>query len=156
MGDNQEDTFRPGPLAGDAAYRMGGTGTLTNRIQSMLANGFQIGSNAEVNEGGKSFYWIAFDVTAKVVTGTYTGNGADDRNITGLGLTPSVVWAKRSGNNQSSWRSDAMAGDTSAYWGGTSPNPDRIQSLLADGFQIGSNAQINSNNQTYYYLALAP
>jgi ribulose bisphosphate carboxylase small subunit len=158
LADGEEDQFRPALLAGDAAFKMGGNSTFTDRIQSILANGFQIGANSEVNQSGRAYYWIAFDATSKVVTGTYAGDGNDDRNINGIGITPSFVWVKRASNNQSSWRTNSMAGDISAYWDATDPNPNRIQSLFSGGFQVGDNAQVNSgtNSPTYYYLALAP
>jgi len=33
---------------------------------------------------------------------------------------------------------------------------DRIQSLISGGFQVGTDAEVNANNQTYYYLAVTP
>ena len=36
----------------------------------------------------------------------------------------------------------------------TAAASDRIQSLMADGFQVGTKAQVNANGSTYYYLAL--
>lgn len=156
MGDGEEDYFRPALLAGDASYRMDGSNSNTNRIQATLADGFQVGSHQNVNQSGVTYYWIAFASTAKVVTGTYTGNGADNRNITGLGMNPGFVWVKRSSSSMGVWRTDAVSGDRTLYWDNTSPASNRIQSLFSDGFQVGTNSQANSSGSTYYYLALAP
>jgi hypothetical protein len=156
MGDSQQDYFRPALLAGDASFTMDGSNSSTNRIQSMLADGFQIGSDNGVNQTGVAFYWIAFDATSKVVAGSYTGDNADPRDITGLGIAPTFVWDKRSNNRESVWRTNSVAGDRSLYWGATAPTSDRIQSLLGDGFQVGGQQEVNNNNSTYYYLALTP
>ena len=156
MADNEQDVFRPGAIAGDNAFLMNGTGSVTDRIQSMLADGFQVGADADVNSAALTYYWIAFDATAKVKTGTYTGNSADNRNITGLGITPKLIWVKRGATSQAVWRTDTVVGDRTLYWGLTSAVADRLQSLLADGFQVGTNAEVNLNTQTYYYIAAAP
>lgn len=156
MADGDDDMFKPALLAGDASFKMDGTASSSNRIQAIRPAGFQVGSHDAVNKSGDAYYWIAFDVTSKVVTGSYTGNNNDNRNITGLGITPSFAWVKRSSNRESVWRTDAVAGDRSLYWGENTPVTDRIQSLLSDGFQVGGNQEVNNNNSTYYYLGLMP
>lgn len=156
MADGDEDMFRPALVAGDASFRMDGSSSSSNRIQAIRPAGFQVGSHDAVNKSGDDYYWIAFDVTSKVVTGSYTGNGADNRNITGLGITPSFEWIKRSSATESVWRNDAVSGDRTLYWGTNNPVSNRIQSLIADGFQVGTNSEVNNNGSTYYYLALMP
>ncbi len=156
MGDGQQDYFKPGPLSGDAAFTMNGTGTSTNRIQAFQATGFQIGSSTSVNESGRAYYWIAFDATSKVAVNSYTGNGSDNRNITGLGLNPTFAWVKRSSTSVGGWRNDAVSGDRTLYWDSTSSTTNRIQSLITDGFQVGTSSEVNNSGSTYYYLALAP
>lgn len=156
MGNGQQDRFRPALLAGDASYQFGGTGSNANRIQAILADGFEVGSHNNVNQNGRTYYWIAFDVTAKVVTGSYTGDSDDGRDITGLGLTPDFVWVKRINNRIGPWRTDAMPGDTSVYWNANNPTTNRIQDLITDGFELGDQQEVNQNNQTYYFLGLAP
>jgi hypothetical protein len=156
MADNEQDVFRPGPVSGDASYLMNGAGSTTNKIQAMLADGFQVGSHSDVNLSGRNYYWIAFDATAQVVTGTYTGDANDNRNITGLGITPGLVWVKRSATTEGVWRTDTVSGDRTLYWDAGGAVTNRIQSLLADGFQVGTNAEVNGLGATYYYLALRP
>jgi hypothetical protein len=158
IADGEEDFFRPGPLGGDASYRFDAAATSTNRIQAINADGFEIGSNDDVNKAGTAYYWIAFDITDDVAVGSYTGNGGDNRNITGLGIDPAWVWTKRSTTSGSVWRTDTMPGDSTAYWEINFFNADRIQALISDGFQVGTNAQVNSSTgaTTYYYLAVQP
>jgi hypothetical protein len=156
MGDGQADIYRPGAVAGDASYDIIGANSVANRIQALLADGFQLGSNNNVNQNGRTYYWIAFNAGAKVNVGSYTGNGADNRNVTGLGLGPSFLWIKRDNARQGPWRSASVAGDRTQYWGATASAANRIQALLADGFQVGTDQDVNQNNQAYYYIAAAP
>jgi hypothetical protein len=154
LGDGDDSAFRPGPLAGDASYLMSGTGIVANGIQVLQAGGFQIGSNNDVNETGTTYHYIAWASSSNVAVGSYTGNGSDNRNITGVDFAPEVAWVKRSNAQQSSWRPASASGDRSLFWNATAEAADRIQALQADGFQVGVNAQVNTNTQTYYYLSL--
>ena len=154
MGDGDDSVFRPDILAGDNSYLITGTGKVANRIQAFQADGFQVGSNADVNESGTTFHYIAWAASPQVSTGSYTGNGADNRSITGIGFQPLMAWVKRNASQVGVWRPLSAAGDRTLYWGATASTTDRIQALQADGFQVGTNAQVNTNGSTYYYLAL--
>jgi len=154
LGDGEDSWFRPGTLAGDASYGMDGSGTYANRIQALEADGFQIGSNVNVNKVSTTYHYIAFREGAAVKQSSYAGDGLDSRSITGAGFQPQVVWVKRSTTNQSAWRPAGIAGDLSLYWSATADAANRIQALEADGFQVGSADQVNNSSGTFYYLAL--
>jgi hypothetical protein len=154
LGDGADSVFRPGPLSDDNSYLMTGTGKLANRIQALQADGFQVGSDVDVNESGTTFHYIAWAASPQVSTGSYTGNGADNRSITGIGFQPLMAWVKRDDSQSGVWRPLSAAGDSTLFWGATASATNRIQALQANGFQVGTNAQVNTNNQTYYYLAL--
>jgi len=154
LGDGDDSVFRPDILSGDNSYLMTGAGTITNRIQAFESDGFQIGSNVNVNESGAPFHYIAWAASPQVSTGSYTGNGLDNRSITGIGFQPLMAWIKRDDAQAAVWRPLSAAGDRTLYWGATASTTDRIQALQADGFQVGTNAQVNTNLSIYYYLAL--
>ena len=154
IGDGSDSVFRPGPAAGDASYLMTGTGDQTNRIQALQADGFQLGSNADANENGTTFHYIAWAASSQVSTSSYVGNGADNRSIAGIGFQPLVAWVKRSDAQASVWRPASLTGDSTLYWTTTAATSNRIQALQANGFQVGTQAQVNNNGSTYYYLAL--
>ena len=101
----------------------------------------------------------------RVASGSYAGNGSDNRNITGVGFQPDVVIIKgdTSGilpGRVAVIRTSTMAADRSKQLGeahGTFPNA--IQSFNADGFQIGGDARVNaagflSPGPTYYWTAI--
>ncbi|MDE3096903.1 MAG: hypothetical protein KGK07_13020, partial [Chloroflexota bacterium] len=156
MGDGDEDFFRPALLTGDASFNMGGSKEKKNRIQAILADGFQIGSDDNVNAPGLQFYWIAFNATPKVVAASYTGDGVPGRNIAGLGMGPGLVWVKAASKEIATWRLDVVPGDSSLYWDNSNPTSNRVTSLFYGGFQVGSHKEVNRSGWTYYYLGLAP
>lgn len=155
LGDGQADTFRPGPVTGDASFSLIGAPSASNRLQSLLANGFQLGSNAAVNQSGRTYHWFALDATAKVVVSSYTGDNNDDRPIY-AGVTPAMVWVKRNTSRASVWRTDRFTGDRSLYFDATAPAADLIQSFGGMSFVVGGHAAVNANNQTYFLMVLTP
>jgi hypothetical protein len=89
-----------------------------------------------------------------VKLGTYTGTGADNRSITGVGFQPDFVLVK-GGANRAVICTDTMdTGDAKCITGANGMETDQIQALEADGFQVGTSARVNANTTVYYYLAL--
>jgi len=153
LGAGDDSVFRPGTAAGDASFLFDGTSPLVDHIQALQADGFEVGTNPKVNEVGTTFHYVAWDVSANVKQTTYTGNGADNRSITGVGFQPLMVWVKRDSLNQSTWRSASTVGDLSHHWGATASAADRVQSLEVDGFQVGTSPLVNSSAGIYHYIA---
>ncbi len=93
---------------------------------------------------------------AQVVTGSYLGDGLDNRPITGVGFRPDFVILKGNDTQQAVGRTSTMAGDSSKSMGSPSavPAADQIQSLDPDGFTVGANVQVNAVGITYYWMAL--
>lgn len=90
----------------------------------------------------------------QIKVGTYTGDGVDDRNITGVGFRPDLVIVK-GGANIACWRNKFNRGDSTMYFAGNTANfADGIQEILNDGFQVGTDAKVNANGTTYYYIAI--
>ena len=88
---------------------------------------------------------------------TYTGDGNDDRNIvfdvTDTSLQPDLLWSARrdSGDNLSIY--DSVRGDgkelRTAETGGSYDRSDNIQALNSNGFQVGTDGQVNASGGTY-------
>lgn len=96
----------------------------------------------------------AFDF--RVATGTYTGNNADSRSIAGLGFAPDLVVVKGNNNQTAVARSAEMTGDQAKpLAGATALSANMIQALAGDGFQVGTNARVNSNGVAYSWVAFA-
>lgn len=87
-------------------------------------------------------------------SGSYSGTGADNRAITGVGFKPSVVIVKGSTTQTAAIRTSTMSGDAAKPMAGaTGLTADVIQSLDANGFTIGTNARVNTNAVAYQWIA---
>ena len=96
----------------------------------------------------------AAEAHAQLATGSYTGDGADNRAITGLGFQPDAVIIKGNTAQTAVIRTSTMTGDnTKPMVGATALTADLIQSLDAGGFTIGTDARVNSGGVTYYWAA---
>jgi len=155
LGDGADSVFRPGPLSGDNSYLMTGTTTFANGIQALLADGFQVGNDPTVNGSGTPYHYIAWAASPQVSTGSYTGTGVA-HDITGIGFQPLMAWVKRDDAEVGVWRPASVGFiiDRTLFWAATASNTNRIMSLLADGFRVGTHIQVNRNLNIYYYLAL--
>ena len=123
-------------------------------ITSLDPDGFSLDGDARVNQAGVSYHWIAVRVVpGESAVGGYGGNGADDRNITGLGFSPAYVLVLPVGPHPVVQRSSAMPGDFSLDFDQAAGDADRIQALLATGFQVGASPDVNGAGQTYHYVA---
>lgn len=93
----------------------------------------------------------------EMLTGTYTGNGADDR-IIGIGVNLAaksnvIVIVKATSNDQATFRIEYAQGDLSGHFTADVHGADRIQAFTAGGFEIGTRQEVNTNEQLYNYIA---
>ena len=85
----------------------------------------------------------------------WTGNGSNNRNITGIGFNPDFTWFKARSNGNSQGLVDTVRGNS---------NPNTLSSNstaaefdwtgifkghISDGFTAGTDSAINSNGETY-------
>jgi hypothetical protein len=95
-----------------------------------------------------------YDV-CETLTGTYTGNGVDNRNINvGVDLAAKsnvTVTIKSTGDQAAVFRIEYAQGDLTAYYIGGADAANKIQSFTATGFQVGTNTEVNINTTLYRY-----
>ena len=123
----------------------------------LAANGFTVGNDVRVNRSGTTYHYVAWnEIAGKVDVGTYTGNGADNRNITGVGFQPDFVMVQTNGGLPTVAHSTAMgpSTDTSHFFNATANQANRIQLLQPDGFQVGSAAESNRTGQDFHIRRL--
>ena len=149
--EGKEAVIRTASMGGDLAKKMaGGEAPQADRIQSLDADGFTIGTTDFVNKNGATYTWIALKASATTMTlGTYTGTGSS-QSISNLGFSPELVYVFHAGNQEGLYRA---AGDTEAYDFGGSANANTISSLDADGFTVATDDRVNKSGETYYYVA---
>ncbi|MBP9758344.1 fibronectin type III domain-containing protein [Candidatus Dojkabacteria bacterium] len=140
-------------LSGDLSHYYTNTAQAANFIQAINSDGFQIGTGNSVNTAANVYFWFAFKNGSRFSVGNYTGNGGDNRDITGVGFQPDLVWAKGRTTQYGVFKPNNLSGDSTMFFYNAANVTDRIQSLISDGFQVGTNAQVNSNTIVYDYAA---
>ncbi len=153
--------FRDSLEVGDLTHNVGSAGYSTSAIKSIDTNGFTLGNNAAVNTNAEDFYYFALKNCQNFSVGTYDGDGSDDRSITGVGFSPNALIIKRGGTasgngaNSSVIRTNTMIGDLAGVFSNSALAANYIQSLITDGFTVGTNAVSNENAAplAYHYYA---
>ncbi len=148
----QVAVMRTSTMTGDVTKPLSGATALTaNMIQSLDADGFNIGTNATVNTNGVTYYWMAFKAAqGELKVGSYSGNGTS-QSITGVGFQPEYVVAMAATAVAAVQRSSTMS--SSYLFSADTGAADRVTSFNADGFSVGASAQANSSGVTYHYVA---
>ncbi len=164
-GAGYQPVFRTSGMAGDATFIFGSTAAhSTNRIKSLDVGGFTLGSDFRVNESGKTYHYLAFGTdNTKGRVGSYTGNNADNRNITvSPAIQPVFGLIKRQASANlrlpcARWR--PLSGDTSTVHT-VGYLSDLIQAFQVDGFQVGTDYYVNGDDlggaavNTYHWAIL--
>lgn len=153
----EQPVIRTSTLVGDLSKEFNsGINAAADRVQSLDANGFTLGTDVTVNGNGIVYWWVALRAVAgELVVGSYTGDGTDDRPIIGLGFAPTMVWTFPQGAGGLRSRPSSLAGDISFHFTNSASSPNAIQSLGADGFVVGSDPLVNRAGDTIHYLAWA-
>jgi len=164
------NTYQPGifstrVMGGDSSSYLDSAGVnFSGGITALLSDSFTIGTSATVNSPGVTYYWTAFGNAwnpetntgaSDFVIGAYTGNGLDSRNISRLPFTPDMLTVKRNGTTGGVWRTSSHVGDSTSLFTATADNTNRLQALNTNGFQIGTDASVNTAANTYWYFAFA-
>ena len=126
-----------------------------------LTNGFQIKNNdSSWNNNGGAYIYIAFGSDASAAptladsfaNKIYDGNGGT-QSITGLGFSPSWVWAKRRSATEDHAWFDILRGVerqiASNKTNGQNTTTNGISSFDTDGWTTGANNALNTSGQTY-------
>lgn len=91
-------------------------------------------------------------------TGSYTGNGDNNRQITGLGFDPKVVIVMEDNGGANVWSfllTDTMASWKTFYLDGTSVVNNAVD-IITDGFELNNghaNDMLNRNGWNYHWIA---
>ncbi len=163
----QAGVFRTRMMAGDStAYLDSATTNFAGGITALQNDGFTVGTAAQVNTSGTTYVWVAYGNAWKPETnsgatdftiGAYyvPATAIDNRNVTRLPMSPDFVAAKRFGATAGVWRTTEHSGDLSSFYGATAEAANNVQALNADGFQIGTAANVATVSSLYWYFAFA-
>jgi len=137
--------------------------TSSTGLTAFGSNGFTIGTSSLVNTSGTQYVAWAWDEApiAGMDIVSYTGNGANRTIAHGLGVVPKmmIVKARVTASTDQGWpvyhtgvasdaetdylllNSTAAAADLNTVWNDTAPT--------SSVFSVGTNALVNTNNDTY-------
>lgn len=148
--------------AGTTAYLTGATTNFSNGIVSLNPSGFTIGQSAVVNTSGATYYWEAYgnawtevknSGASDFYIGSYLGGVTDNIDIDRLPFQANMVAIKAATNTGAAvFRTSSHSGDLTSYFQGTAETANIIQAINTDGFQIGTNASVNSSQVVYHYF----
>ncbi len=113
---------------------------------------FAVGNSLTTNQSAINYHYFAFNDNSNYFkTGSYTGNGLDNRNITGVGFESEFIIVKAtSTNNYAIGKTESTGYNVNANVAGST---NQTQALQSDGFQVGSDAAVNQNGVNFIYLA---
>jgi len=102
-------------------------------------------------------YTAIDDPSAHFITTLYTGNGSDDRSITNSAnagdFKPDLLWIKERDQTRHHILNDSNRGATknisTSLANAESTGADGIQAFETNGFQLGTDSDINLNTGTY-------
>jgi uncharacterized repeat protein (TIGR01451 family) len=146
---------RFGSQAGDASLLFSSSDPLSDRIQAFEPDGFQVGQHASTNASGDTLHYVAWKAALdRCEGGAYIGDGTDDRDITGNSFNPNFLLVQRNeAGSAGVFRTIALSGDNTLPATPEPLFPDRIQSFLPDGFQVGTSPEVNESSGTYFWVA---
>jgi hypothetical protein len=137
----------------------------TTWVTSLNTDGFTVGSNARVNTNTTDYHYVAWqEIPGMMDVGTYVGNGSDnqnfpaDFNVPGTWFEPEYVIVKHSNGSYTAHHPGSVgrSTDLSLHFvtlAGADAEPNEIQTLQADGFQVGTSTRVNNNTTTMIYYA---
>ncbi len=136
-----------------ANYWSGGT-SRSNVYQSVNSGYVQLGNRgAHANDDTEVYnYYVLAEIANYFFYGNYTGNGIDDRSITGAGFQPELSWVCDRLGNEPGWRQKDLSAGISGRWRDTAGVSNHIQDLEADGIQVGTDPEANGDTRVYDWL----
>ncbi len=164
-GGNSGITGRTDQYSGVISYMwrtfLSNSQRVSDQIKAMDGQNFQVGFSSAVNLFGSRYKWFALGGPS-VQTGSYTGDGNDNRDIShSLSATPSATFVWRDQDSVTDGlvaRSDRYSGDVSAAFdtgtNNTSRIADMVQTMTVTSFQAGTNSRVNSNTVPYQWFAV--
>jgi len=122
------------------------------QIVSLDADGFSIGTNVNVNQGGVTYYWVAFEAAPGAMkVGTYPGV-AGAQSIGGVGFTPAWVIVMSPNAQLAVQRYDLMPANLSISFDANGFD-NAILNVQPNGFGLGTNAAVAQAATTFHYVA---
>ncbi len=105
-------------------------------------------------ESTRDGFMKQLEAAYQIYTGSYTGDGGDNRDLGGVGFQPDLVHifpAEAGTSNASHWTA-TPGGDATEVFEAEGTQTDVVQSVGADGFQIGAGLRANADGVLFYFV----
>lgn len=136
----------------DTSYLFDGS-TVTDNIEILMPDGFQVGNSARVNSNNIDYYYFAFAKGVEFFDiGSYTGNGVNNFDI-GTIFTPIVAWIQKTSGADAEpvWSTNiSVATDSTLRFGNSAVLTTAILDLASIG--LGTHDTVNTNGASYSYF----
>lgn len=147
-------TFRTSSMSTNNAGSLAAVANDTTGVhfQTLDATGFTVGLANNAN--ASVYYYVAFkSLAGKLVVGQFTGDGVDNKEITGVGFEPDFVLVKQNAAVVPAYNITETWGDYSSFTSAAANAANSIQELKADGFQVGNSTSVNTLGIVSNYFA---
>jgi len=148
--DGQVQSHRTSEHVGDLSGTFANLAVI-NYIQNFQAGGFQLGTNANVNNSNDYFNWLTMrQIPNGFKVGSFTGSAAA-RSID-VGFAPDFVIVKNQDAATIAWmRATGMS--LSLPLSATATDAQAITALTSTGFSVGTLADVNGSANKIHYMA---
>jgi hypothetical protein len=128
-----------------------------NLVQSLDVNGVTLGTNTYVNTSGKTYHWLAIkDITNYVMSSTFTGNDADNRDITTPGFSGNWMFIQNIGGGTSGNLTTALGSSGVSINSWDIDMSTELDGWVTGGFRVsgGGGWLLNKASQSilYWYI----
>lgn len=150
-----------GAYAYDSRWTTGfsiSSGSATPPNPAFSSTGFPVTNGSPyTNVNSTVYHYVGFVENAgECIVGSFSGNGSDNRNITGIGFKPHFMLTLNTSNGgELILRGNNITGDASQYMNSVANSNNLIQSFFSTssgGFQVGDDGDINYSGGTQYYV----
>jgi len=168
--DNGAPMMRATGFSGTTSRDFDGVWNAATGITSLDSDGFSVGNDSQVNESSDEYVYIALSngtaAGESVFIDTYTGNGADDRELAGsdfdngtLDFTPDVVIVIENDGTATKdpqWKTKAMQIYSSDINMANTAElvTNRVQRIIENGMELGTDTEVNGSGIDYSIIAL--
>lgn len=128
--------------------------SVSNAIQVLNSDGFQIGTSVYANQNAVVYYWFALKTISGIFeTGNYTGNGVNPTDITAVSFLGDSMLIGSNVTRYGVYKNSSMgATEAASVTYGSGLATTFITAFLSNGFTVTGNSQVNQNTSTYYWM----
>ena len=149
-------TLKTSAMSGNNSVTLvDGSAQFTDRIKALGDEYFTLGTNADVNNSGSDYYYLAIQDANNdfMKVGTVTGNSSSQSVDIGTDWQPNQWWYKGA-TAVNAYLEDSAWGESNhcVSLNDDNDHTNKFGGFDADGFDLQNHSQVNNSGDTYYYV----